>query len=424
MALKKAGGNWVEGNRFFDREVELEALAERVRDGTHTLLTAQRRMGKTSLVRELLRRLKEGGDFETIFVDVEGAADAADAIAELGARSRPVQAAWQRIGDVFASALHEVADRVDTLAVSELQVKLRAGVDSGSWAQKGDGVLAALAESSRPVVLAIDELPILVNRLLKGHDNRITPGRKQAADEFLSWMRKNGQAHRGRIVLILSGSVSLEPILRQAGLSAQANIYPAFDLKPWDENTADACLRELAAGYSLDLPSQVRHEMCRRLRCQIPHHVQQFFDHLHGHLRRAGRNAATLEDVDRVYTDEMLSVRGQVDLEHYESRLREVLGLGGYGIALELLTQAAVAGGSLRAEAIGGYREWFETAIPDASDSGFAASVTVDDVLDLLQHDGYLEMRGGDYRFVSRLLEDWWRVRHGQNFRVIERRGP
>ena len=422
MALRKAGGNWVEGNRFFDREIELEALAERVRDGTHTLLTAQRRMGKTSLVRELLRRLGEEGDFDTVFVDLEGAADAADAVAELGARSRPVQGAWRRIGEVFSNALREVKDGVDTLAVSELQVKLRAGVDSGSWAQKGDGVFAALAGNNRPVVLALDELPILVNRLLKGHDNRMTLARRQAADGFLSWLRKNGQEHRGRIVLILSGSVSIEPILRQAGLSAQANIYPAFDLKPWDEDTADACLHELAAGYSVDLPSQVRREMCRRLRCQIPHHVQQFFDHLHEHLRRTGRSAASLEDVDRVYTDEMLSVRGQIDLEHYESRLREVLGPDGYGIALELLTQAAVDDGLLLAEAIGRYRAWFD-ATAGASGPGPAASVTVDDVLDLLEHDGYLERRGGDYQFVSALLEDWWRGRHGQNFRRIERRG-
>ena len=61
LAMRKAGGNWVVGDRFFDRESELEALGDRVQEGTHTLLTAQRRMGKTSLVRELLRRLKDNG---------------------------------------------------------------------------------------------------------------------------------------------------------------------------------------------------------------------------------------------------------------------------------------------------------------------------------------------------------------------------
>ena len=57
--IRKGGSNWVDGENFFDRKTELEALEERVREGTHTLLTAQRRMGKTSLVRELQRRLAE-----------------------------------------------------------------------------------------------------------------------------------------------------------------------------------------------------------------------------------------------------------------------------------------------------------------------------------------------------------------------------
>ena len=87
MTLRKAGGNWVDGDRFFDREAEIEALTERVQNGTHTLLTAQRRMGKTSLVRELLRRLKDEDSFETIFVDLEDALTPADAIAEIGVQS-------------------------------------------------------------------------------------------------------------------------------------------------------------------------------------------------------------------------------------------------------------------------------------------------------------------------------------------------
>ena len=175
--------------------------------GIHTLLTAQRRMGKTSLVRELLRRLTHGGRFETIFVDLEDVNTPEDAIAEIGARSMSAQGAWQRIKSGFANTLREVIDRVDTLTVSEVKVKLRAGIDAGNWRQKGDDIFAALAANERPVVLAIDELPILVNRLLKGQDYRMTPERKQAVDELMTWLRRNGQTHRSRIVMILSGSV-------------------------------------------------------------------------------------------------------------------------------------------------------------------------------------------------------------------------
>ena len=248
------------------------------------------------------------------------------------------------------------------------------------------------------MVLAIDELPILVNRLLKGYDQydyRITPERRRAVDEFLSWLRKCVQAHQGRVSVILSGSVGLEPILRQAGLSAHANIFSPFDLKPWDEETAAACLAALAETYSLDLPPAVREDMCRRLRCLVPHHVQHFFDNLHLHLRRANRRNATIDDVERVYADDMLSVRGQVDMEHYESRLKLVLGTEGYRRALAMLTEAAVGGGVLRREAIDQYHEYFQAEDEEEP-------VRVDEVLLTLEHDGYLEPRGDEYRFRVR----------------------
>ena len=420
MTLRKAGGNWVEGpDHFFDRKAELEALTERVHDGTHTLLTAQRRMGKTSLVRELLRRLKDEGRFETIFVDLEGASTPADAIAEIGFQSRSAQGAWGRIKSLFANVLPaevEVGGRVPALAEADLRVKLRAGVDAGNWRHRGDEVFTALAGNGRPVVLAIDELPILVNRLLKGddhrqgHDYEITPEGRRSADELLSWLRKNGQTHRGRVCMILSGSVSLEPILQQAGLSAHANIFSPLDLKPWDEETATACLGALGAAYGLDLPHAVRQDMCRRLRRQIPHHVQQFFNVLHEDLRRAGRRAASLEDVARVYADEMLGVRGQMDMQHYEGRLRMVLGDEGYRAALEMLTDAAVNGGLLDGDAIGRRRESLTAGAGDGDDPP-----RIEDVLHVLEHDGYLEGRDGGYRFVSGLLEDWWRVRYGRS---------
>lgn len=409
----------MEGDRFFDREAELEALEERVRDGNHTLLTAQRRMGKTSLVRELLRRLGQSGEFDPVFVDLEAAADPADAIAEIGVQARPLARAWDRIKGGLANFLQDAGDRLEELAVADIRVKLRAGINAGNWPHKGDTVFAALASSDRPVVLALDELPILVNRLLRNDEDRITPEGRREADAFLSWLRKVGQAHRGQVAIILSGSVGLEPLLAQAGLSAQANIFSAYDLKPWGNETAGACLAELAESYGVAIPQKVREDMCQRLRCCIPHHIQMFFDKLHDHLRSAGQPTATLEDTERVYMRDLLSIRGQMDLQHYESRLRTVLGRAGYPVALEMLTETAVQG-CLNGDTVNRYREYFASRIEDTAPS-------VKDVLHVLEHDGYLERRDGGYRFVSGLLEDWWRGRHGANFESVvgaKRREP
>lgn len=407
--LKKAGGNWVDGEDFFNREAELEALMERVREGRHTLLTAQRRMGKTSLIREALRRLEGTGEFETLFADLEDARDPMDAIAEIATRTRSAQGLWSQVGNVFANFLQQ--GPIEELAVSELKVKLRAGVDKGNWKQKGDAVFAAIDKHEKPVVLALDELPILINRLLKGSDYRITPERKQAADEFMSWLRKAGQAHRN-VRMIVFGSIGLEPTLRLAGLSAQANIFSPLELHPWDEATAGQCLEALANNYGIELPHSAREEMCRRLRCCIPHHIQQFFDYLHEDMRRAGKSKVTPDDIERVYSNDMLGIRGRIDLEHYEGRLKMALGNSDYRIAMELLTEAAVNRGYLDNESIEGYMSYYHT--PERE-----GRVLIIDMLRMLEHDGYLSKAPGGYRFVSGLIEDWWREQNGDHFRSI-----
>ena len=409
MALKKAGGNWVEGDRFFNRQVDLEALEERVRDRRHTLLTAQRRIGKTSLVRELLRRLRDTGAFDTVFVDLEAAAAPADAIAEIGVQARPLHGAWDRIRDDFVNFLQGAG--IEELSIADTWMKLRAGIDAGNWSQRGDTVFAALAANDRPVVLAIDELPILVNRLLKDDDGLVTASGKQAADTFLSWLRKNGQTNGDRVTMILAGSIRLEPLLEQAGLSAHANIFSPYELKSWSPDTAASCLAALAKTYDIDLPPDVRHAMCKRLRCCIPHHVQVFFDKLHDHLRLARRRQASLIDVRWVYQNEMLNVRGQIDLLHYDGRLKAVLGRAGYAIALEVLTAAAVQR-VLGHDVVDRYQAYFSALNQDVQTS----VPSLRDVLHVLVHDGYLKCSRTGYRFKPGLVRDWWRGRYGQNF--------
>ena len=61
--MQSSTGRWVSGNNFFDRDAELQLLEAQVRDGNHLLLTGQRRMGKTSIARELGRRWNPGMGF-------------------------------------------------------------------------------------------------------------------------------------------------------------------------------------------------------------------------------------------------------------------------------------------------------------------------------------------------------------------------
>lgn len=47
--LKRAVGNYVTGEKFWDREEDIRLFIELLNEGAHILMAAPRRIGKTSL---------------------------------------------------------------------------------------------------------------------------------------------------------------------------------------------------------------------------------------------------------------------------------------------------------------------------------------------------------------------------------------
>ena len=95
--MRPTAGRWVSGDDFFDREGELRILESHVRDHNHLLLTGQRRMGKTSIARELGRRL-EGDGWIFLFADVEGSTCPEDAVATIAKETYRIRSIASRLG--------------------------------------------------------------------------------------------------------------------------------------------------------------------------------------------------------------------------------------------------------------------------------------------------------------------------------------
>jgi hypothetical protein len=266
-------------------------------------------------------------------------------------------------------------------------------------------------------VLLLDEVPILVNRLLKGRELEITDQRRADADAFMSWLRHNTQRHQGKVRVVISGSIGLEPVLRQGGLAATLNAFQPFELRPWDDATATGCFEALARGKDMALEAGVPRRIIEQLGCSIPHHIQLFFDHAHTHCRRRGDMTLDLASIDTIYREEMLSVRGHAELTHYEDRLKLILDGEAMTLAMEMLTEAAVVG-SLTGEAHRAFQaESYAISLARIAE-------VQKEVIRVLEHDGYLACGDdGSYRFVSKLVRDWWRARNAFAYvPVLERR--
>ena len=119
-------------------------------------------------------------------------------------------------------------------------------------------------------------------------------------------------------------------------------------------------------------------------------------------------------DLEVVYRTELLGPSGESDLAHYVTRLAEGLDNESYTIAMEILAEAAVqdvftAGARRCLEGL------YSKVLPDIPDR-------IKDALEVLVHDGYVEVCGGGHRFASRLLKDWWAARFRDHHAPLESR--
>ena len=403
--MKSSTGRWVSGDNFFDRERELQILETRVQDRNHVLLTGQRRMGKTSIVQELGRRLEAKG-WIFLSTDVEGATCAEDAIASIAAAVHPVRPIASR----FATTMRRwFSDKVEEVSAAEFRLKIRAGLNAGSWRHYGDQLLRDCVAQDKPVLLVIDELPIFLKRILHDDDGA------RRVDEFLSWLRGVLQSiGDGSLVLIVSGSIGLEPLVKRLGIPDRINHLSPFRLGPWDRKTSVTCFERLAESYRLRVEDGVANAVYDALGIGIPHHVQSFFARLRDHTIMQGRDRVTVEDVNTIYHTALLGPSGQSDLIHYETRLKEGVEEKSYSIVMEILAEAATqevfTSGAQRC-----LERLYSAVVDDAAGR-------IMDALDVLVHDGYLEAGLDGYRFPSRLLKDWWAARFRDHHIPLESR--
>ncbi len=404
--MRLATGRWVSGDDFVDRESELRLLDARVRAGNHILLTGQRRMGKTSIARELGRRLEAQG-WVFLFTDVEGAAREEDVIANIAEAVHPIRPVSARIATTMQRWFTENLKEVGAL---DFRLKIRAGLNAGNWRRHGEQFIGDCARHDQPVLLVIDELPIFLKRILRQDDGA------QRVDAFLSWLRAVVQAlDTGSLVLIVSGSIGLEPLVRRLGIPDRINHLDPFRLGPWDRHASVTCFERLADSHDLPIDRGVAEAVYDALGIGIPHHVQSFFARLQDFAIMHGRDGVKVEDVDTVYHTALLGPSGQNDLVHYETRLREGLEGEGYTIAMEILAEAAT-------------QQRFTPSARRCLGQLYAPVVDnapsrIADVIEVLMHDGYLEDGGDDgFRFPSRLLKDWWSARF-RDHTPLEQRG-
>ena len=395
--MRNITGQAVMGDDLYGREYELSRLWEHLTQGEHVLMLAPRRVGKTSLMLELRRAPRE--NWNVVYVDVQRGEGAADCVAAILAALAAIPEFRNRFEAFpFSSAVKDIFGRLSTTVdTGVLRVELKSAIGS-EWSNAAEHLqarLMRLPDADGKLLIIIDELPILISRMLH------TDERKGEAELLLSWFRQLRQAPnlRDRVHTLVGGSIGLEGVLRRAGLSGVINDLTPFRVDSWDRSTATAFLHALGAnrGFRLDDVSIAR--ILELLRDPVPYHIQLFFSALRDDCK-GDASGISQEVIDRCFNDRLAGPSGIAHLDHYATRLEIALDAHEHDVATNILNSACRRNSGANLTELEELRRRGES--------------TFWSVLRDLEADGYLIRDEYRLEFRSNLLREWWRKRYGR----------
>lgn len=379
--MKISVGNPVEGDDFFDREQE-QARAWRKLEGSHLLMLAPRRIGKTSLILRLCATSGEHGRY-AVHCSFAKCESESDCIREMFKALATQQTVGQRSKPIF--------ERIKSVKLGPLGIDWHEAKPD-SWREAGEELAIALSEGDDHWLVCIDELPVfIINLLQQGEDGR------RRARTFLYWLRDLRQNHYQRIKWLMAGSIGLDTLAARLRLTDSINDLEPFPLDAFSEDSALRFLEKLSSSYAMPLDEVLRRAIVSRVGWPVPYYLQLMFSH----LREESIDTEQLPNlamIDKIF-EKLLGNSYRSHFDYWHQRLEEELGQPEAGQAEKILTQIcrSTAGNS---------RDEISQAFINVIHEPDKRDKVLNYLLEVLLSDGYLVER--ERRFAFRL--EWLRV--------------
>lgn len=391
--MRNVTGSPVEDDDFFDRPRDLERLKRNVRNG-NALLTAPRRVGKTSLVLRFCELERREGRW-AVFLNVEGCHDELafaekliDALSEGGLHPEPLG----RISLIFRKARQALSGLKVGAAGVDMEMGAAEDPDHSTLGRAVESIFRKIESGDRPVLVAIDEMPELL--LALGRDDH----GPERVSRLLHWLRGLRQTHRKNVRWIFLGSIGLDSFVDDRDLRKAINDLTPLHLDALSAEEAHEFLSRLGESNGLPLGEDARTRIIDHVGWPLPHHLQIVF---HA-LVDSGATTANAAAVDAAFAA-LLQPANLSQFDTWRQRLNEQFDARDAAAARDILRHLCqYAGGRKRPQIL--------DALMSTRQSADAAAVDeqISKLLPMLQRDGYLLESKGRYAFRSFLLREYW----------------
>ncbi len=405
MTIDFVVGSPVRENEFWFREEFIEDLRESLKHD-NVLLTAPRRMGKTSVMYYLL----DNPENETlaIHLNVEFVETPADFFINLIDAINEHQPDYVR--EYLSKSwkfLQKIWNHFEEISFFDFKINLRKAENwEKSWKERGRELIDHIENGKENILVIIDELPDMILNM-----KRTSPDELEA---FLHYFRKVRLAPKSRMRWLVGGSVNIRGTLESMGLIKLINDFKTEILPPFTPDEVRKFMIENLSKRKVEYHSGVVVRTLELLGEPIPFFLQLLTQELYRHWKRTGRNPVTTKTLDQVFNKSLLGEQAKDKLQHFYGRIRNYYPEELKEPAYLILDHISLGKDGLSRKALLNLFR-FEREKMSIPLSESQIKQDFDHLIYLLQSDFYIDelKSGAGYDFSSRLLKLWWRKFHG-----------
>ena len=374
-----------EGDKYFRRDYINEEFWREIEKGSHILFTAPRRVGKTSIMKDLAKNCPE--EYICHFENIES--------------EKTQKQFFKRLFELLVNELKPIKKYKNLFntwfkkrGIEEISIEVALKFNSKEVNYKDEllSLLNDLQNIDQKVVLFLDEFSEVITSIKR------TEG-KDVAIDTLHTIRAIRQSNDFKFfTLVLAGSIGLEQVVIDLDRLKLINDLHPILIKPLNKDEARHLIRQLCRDASMKFDEEIEDYLFNKVgEYLIPYFVQQILERCDHILRRNNNTVVTTDVIDIAFED---LLKNDKNLNDWEARLKPpYLTKNSFEFCKQILTICAhrdrisiqeIYNLSAYWKQADGYMDWVK----------------------MLTRDGYIFEDNGFYSFLSPVIKIWWKRQH------------
>lgn len=384
MTVQTKTGQVVRGNDFFPRPNIIESLQNQIDKNSHILISAPRRIGKTSIMHYLHDNAKSNYLIkylltQSVYNENEYYKRIYKKVIEI---LKGVRILWKQTTELIKS--HKIASiTVEGITIEENEM---------NYYNELLNILKTIDLGSKKLIIMVDEFSETLENIIKDEGEREAVHFLESNRDF----RQLPELH-GKVQFIYAGSIGLENIVGKLNKMNTINdLYP-LNIPPFTKTESKQLIAKLINNSDLIIDSGQQDYIIERIEWLIPFFIQIIIDEIDKIDWPPDQNQkrkVTNEIVDQSIKN---SLENRSYFEHWFSRLRIAFKSNSYKFVISLLDRAS------EIEYIHS-NEIYDLAVKNNIEGNYK------EILNSLKYDGYINNAQNlkEYRFNSPFLKLWW----------------